>query len=267
MNRAGPGMAVLALTLCLGACVSARSTVGGDPGSAVTTNPQVGGGTIIDRPVPAAVLDLPLVDSAGGSLTLGSLAGKTVVLTDFLTTCQEICPLTSVNFRKIADALAATGRSSPVVLVEATVDPDRDTPSRLAAYEALYGARPGWKFVTADAADIASLWKFFGIGYSKQDNAEPLPTDWFTDQPLTYDVTHQDAVFIVDGSGHERWFVVGNPSTAGAPPPPTMNSFLNDEGQQNLASPEPGSWTNADVEAALAWLAEHSTTSGSGATA
>lgn len=267
MNRSVAGVGVLLLTLGLGACASAPPTAaGGNAGAAMTTNPRPGGGTVIDRPVPAAVLDLRLVDSAGRSLTLASLAGKTVVLTDFLTTCQEICPLTSVNFRGVADSVIAAGRSSQVALVEATVDPGRDTPARLAAYEKLYGARPDWTFVTADAAAIETLWTFFGIGYSKRDNAAPLPKDWLTGTPLTYDVTHQDAVFIIDGSGHERWFVVGSPSTAGVQPPPKMLGFLSDEGQQNLASPEPGSWTTADVEAALAWLALHGTPSGSEAT-
>ncbi len=189
-----------------------------------------------------------------------------MVLTDFLTTCQEICPLTSVNFRTVADSVIAGGQPSQVVLLEATVDPERDTPSRLAAYEKLYGARQDWRLVTADASAIATLWRFFGVAYAKEDNTAPLPKDWLTGRPLTYDVTHQDAVFIVDGSGHERWFVVGSPSTAGAQPPSKMLSFLSDQGRQNLAAPEPGSWTANDVEAALAWLAQHGTPAASGAT-
>lgn len=263
MKRTAAAVGALVLTLGLGACASGPAA---PAGGAATTDPRPGGGTVIDRPVPAAVLDLPLTDSAGRSLTLRSLAGKTVVLTDFLTTCQEICPLTSVNFRDVADSVIAAGRSSLVVLIEATVDPGRDTPERLSAYEKLYGARPDWAFVSADVAGTRALWKFFGIAYGREEGSGPLPKDWLTGEPLAYDVTHQDAVFIVDGSGHERWFVVGGPSTRGAQPPPTMRSFLSDQGRQNLASPEPGSWTSTDVEAALAWLDENENSARSGAT-
>jgi protein SCO1/2 len=48
-----------------------------------------------------------------------------MVFTDFLTLCQEICPLTSANYASLQSRLDKAGMSSDVELVELTVDPAR----------------------------------------------------------------------------------------------------------------------------------------------
>ena len=237
--------ACLLAVVCLAACSSATASPG-------RTDPGLPNGTAFDRAIPAQVLGLTFTDASGRPVSLQSLSGKTVVLTDFLTTCQEVCPMTSVNFRDVADAVTAAGAAGSVVLIEVTVDPARDDPARLAAYRSLYGAvRPDWTFWTGTPAATAALWAFLGVSFERTPVASPAPTDWLTGRPLTYDVSHQDVVFVIDPQGHERWLVQGTPNTDGAPPPPTLGSFLDDEGRSNLASPQGPSWTAHDVEAAL----------------
>ena len=92
-----------------------------------------GGGTMLNVPVPADVLNVELFDSAGKIFTLNSLKGKTIVIADFLTSCQEICPMTSVNMRQIGDAVTASPLKDSVKVLEISVDSGRDTPARLAA--------------------------------------------------------------------------------------------------------------------------------------
>ena len=72
--------------------------------------------------------------------------------------------------------------------------------------------------------------------------------------PLTYDVDHQDIVFLIDGRGHERWIIDGTPSTGGRQPPATLKRFLSAQGRANLASPQAPSWPTRDIDSALGWL-------------
>ena len=113
--------AALAMSLLVAGCAHPSSPAV-TPGSATPAQQAVANGTVTDKPLPASVLDLPLRDPSGRTVTLGSLHGKTVVLTDFLTTCQEVCPMTSVNFRDVADAAGRAGLATSVQLVEVTVD-------------------------------------------------------------------------------------------------------------------------------------------------
>ena len=41
------------------------------------------GGSFLNSPIPANILKIPLVDSAGKTFTLGSLKGQTLVLSNF----------------------------------------------------------------------------------------------------------------------------------------------------------------------------------------
>jgi len=213
-------------------------------------------GTTLDVAVPAATAALPLVDQSGRTVTLASLQGTTVVLVDFLSLCQEVCPLTSANVREVSDALDAAHLSGEVRILEATVDPARDTPPRLAAYQKLYGARPNWSFLTGTTADMAALWKSFGVGYQKTSTtATPPPQDWMTGAPLTYDVDHQDVVIVIDSHGHERWLVDGTPRIAAPSSVPTpLQSFLNEDGHRNETAPADPTWTAADVVSAVQYV-------------
>ncbi|HEY5135724.1 MAG TPA: SCO family protein [Candidatus Nanopelagicales bacterium] len=222
--------------------------------------PTPANGTTLDVAVPTATAAIPLVDQAGRTVTLASLHGTTVVLVDFLTLCQEVCPLTSANVREVSDALDATHLSGDVRILETTVDPERDTPQRLAAYQKLYGAKPGWSLLTGTTADIAALWKSFGVGYEKSSTtAAPPPKDWLTGVPLTYDVDHQDVVIVIGPDGHERWLVDGTPKVSDpSAVPSSMQAFLNEDGHHNESAPADPTWTPADVVSAVTYVVKGS---------
>lgn len=214
-------------------------------------------GTAMDRALPAGLEYLPLVDQDGRRVTLQGLKGKTIVLADFLTSCQEVCPLTSAAMQQVVRAVDQAGLADQVVVLEATVDPERDTPARLRAYQQLFGKSPNWHFLTGAPANLAALWRAMGVAYHRtpEPTDQPLPRDWQTGRPLRYDVTHQDVVYLIDARGHERWLAIGAPSGLSEPDLPTaMAGFLNDEGQQNLSSPDPQSWSARDVTHALSEL-------------
>jgi len=197
--------AVATTLLCATACSSAPSTP--------TPSASAYAGTSIDRALPPGVQYLPLVDQNGRRVTLAALKGKTIVLADFLTTCQEVCPLTSAAMQQVAAAIDRAGLTDQVVVLEATVDPERDTPRRLRAYQELFGKSPGWNFLTGTPANLAALWHALGVEYHRtpEPKGQPLPRDWETGRRLHYDVTHQDVVYVIDGNGHERWLAIGSP--------------------------------------------------------
>ena len=88
-----------------------------------------------------------------------------MLLVPFLTLCQDICPLTTGNLLEVAHSLRADHVAANVQIVELTVDPGRDTVTRLAAYAKLTHA--DWQLVTLPPAELARLAKFFGFYYQK----------------------------------------------------------------------------------------------------
>jgi cytochrome oxidase Cu insertion factor (SCO1/SenC/PrrC family) len=197
-------------------------------------------GATLDRAVP----DVPLVDQAGRTVSLSSFRGRDVVLAPTLTLCSEVCPITSGAFIRMRAAVRRAGLGSRVAFVEVTVDPDRDTPSRLRAYERLTGV--DWPLLTGTPANVKRFWSFFGVDYLKQPQSKPPARDWLSGKPLTYDVAHQDGLFLLDATGHERIVIVG-PATTGGTLAPQLKRLLGAEGLRNLAHPH-GAWT---VEQAL----------------
>jgi protein SCO1 len=232
---------VLALTLALAALLAAC-------GSAAPGAPPPNEGLVLDRPTPQTV---PLVNQQGRAVSLAALRGKVVVLAPFLSLCQDECPLVTGAFISLQRDLRAAGLAHRVVFVEATVDPGRDTVPRLAAYEKEFGA--DWDLWTGTPANIAAFWKPFGVEYQIVPEEQPPKTDWYTGQPLTYDVDHTDGYILISPSGRERFVDAAAPNEKGALDP-RLRGLLDDGGLQNLQHPEAPDWTTADALTSISWL-------------
>ena len=102
--------------------------------------------------------DVRLVDHEGREHRLYSdlMAGRVVIINALFTTCQGVCPVTSTNLQKVQSWLGER-LGEEVYILSLTVDPETDTPERLATYAEGLGARPGWFFLTAprDRLDFA----------------------------------------------------------------------------------------------------------------
>jgi cytochrome oxidase Cu insertion factor (SCO1/SenC/PrrC family) len=233
-------VAVVALAVGL---VAGRAGAPGPPPASL--------GTTFDRAVPASVLSLPLVDQHGHATTLDALHGKVVLIAPSLTSCQEVCPITTGVLLQVRHALAAAGLSQRVTLLEISVDPGRDTPARLAAYARVTGV--GWPLLTGSAATLDTLWRYFGVLAQVVPEGTPPGVDWQTGHPYTYDVNHSDGFLLLDARGHERFSTGGMPHTTGALPP-ALAHMLDTQGRSNLAAPGLGAWSAADAQGALGWL-------------
>ncbi len=240
----------IAVALVLGAALAGC-------GSSSPAAPAANLGTELDRAVPRSVLTMPLTTPEGRTTTLSAFRGKVVVLGASMTLCQEICPLLAANFVSLARASGAAHHAQDVQYVQLTIDPERDTPARLAAYRQLFRPAPGnWSTLTGPPSSIAAIWKYFGADYRKVAESSPPARDWWTGRPLTYDIQHSDVVAFLGPDQHERFLLNEAPDTAGKKPPSTLQTFLSDQGRQNLTNPEPGaSWTPKDAAGVVNWIA------------
>ena len=120
-----------------------------------------------DAAPPGAVtvrgLDTTLIDQDGRALNLKrEVIGSRIVVVDFVyTTCTTVCPLASAMFAELQAQLGErVGRD--VVLVTLTVDPVRDTPQKLKAQAAKFGAGAGWRWLTGAPVAVGEVLKGLG---------------------------------------------------------------------------------------------------------
>jgi protein SCO1/2 len=206
-----------------------------------------------NRTVPSTVLHIPLVDQQGKTTSLDAFRGKIVVLTSFLTSCQETCPLTTGAFLDMRRDLAASGMAGKVVFIEASVDPGRDVPTRLAAYGRVTGAT--WPLLTGTPANLKTLWGYFGIYYQKVAEGNPPGIDWQTGRPYTYDVNHSDGFIVFDQNLHERFVTGAAPNLGGRELQKGLQTMLDAQGFHNLQHPGQDSWTIPEGLQAIGWVA------------
>ena len=203
---------------------------------------------MLDRPTPQHVA---LVNQQGKPVSLATLRGTVVVLAPFLSLCQDECPLVTGAFIALQRDVRAAGLAHKVVFVEATVDPTRDSVARLAAYAHEFGA--DWELWTGSPAAVAAFWKPFGVSSMRIPEEQPPKTDWWTGQPLTYDVAHTDGYILIDPDGHERFVDASAPDMAGRLDH-KLTSLLDGGGVHDLQHPESPAWTVDDARASISWL-------------
>ena len=241
-------MAGLLAVVLVGACGTS-----GPPAPKVTMGQQLKG------PTPASLLHAPLTTSSGKPFDLASFSGKVVVLSDFLTLCQESCPLDTANMVAAARATEKAGYGDKVEFVSLTIDPKRDTTEQIAAYRDLYAPVPAnWIVARGSAPVIAKFWKSLGVQMQKVPEGQPPATNWRTGKKLTYDLNHDDEVFFFDAHGHGKYMLVSIPRvTKGAPIPAKIRHFMDKLGNQNLAHPGHGAWTVPQELQVISWLVGH----------
>jgi protein SCO1/2 len=212
-------------------------------------------GRELHRQLPSAVLDIRFTDSAGRRVTLASLRGEVVVISDMLTLCQGTCPLDTAELVAAARRVDATAAGKRVVFLSVTLDPRRDTLRRLTAYRRQYSPAPStWSPMTAPPSELNLLWKTLGVFRKRVPDKPPLPRDSLTHEPLTYDITHSDEVFFIDASGRERFVLQGAPHiTPGLAMPPGLTALMAaDAGSRTPPSEQ--EWISAQAVQVIGWL-------------
>jgi protein SCO1/2 len=100
---------------------------------------------------------------------------------------------------------------------------------------------------------VAAFWKPFGVTYMRIPEEQPPKADWWTGQPLTYDVAHTDGYILIDTNGRERFVNASAPDMSGRLSP-KLSNLLDHGGLHDLQHPESPTWTIDDARAAIGWL-------------
>jgi protein SCO1/2 len=120
--------------------------------------------------------DVELTNQNGEKMRLYSdlIAGKTVVINSFFSTCVGICPIMAATFTRIQNKLGdRLGRD--VILISVSVDPETDTPARLRDYAKSMSAKPGWYFLTGKRENVEQALAKLGLrAASKEEHTSVM---------------------------------------------------------------------------------------------
>jgi protein SCO1/2 len=116
-----------------------------------------------------------LVSSDGASVDFNQELRDTrpVFLNFIYTTCTTVCPVMSQVFAQLQELLG-TDRDK-VLLMSVSIDPEYDTPERLAAYARQFDAGPQWRFYTGTADASIAVQRAFGV-YTRDKMGHPVAT-------------------------------------------------------------------------------------------
>lgn len=98
--------------------------------------------------------------------------GRPVVLNFIYTTCTTICPVVSQTLSQLQSKLG-TDRDR-VHLVSISIDPEEDTPARLAAYARKYDAGPEWQHYTGTLSASVAAQRAFDAYRGNKMNHTPV---------------------------------------------------------------------------------------------
>lgn len=183
MARVWPGRLALAgLALALlagsGAAVARVRSAAVVAARAAEASPAAASWIRVDREAPP----LDLVGADGATVRLSDLRGRPVMVAFAFAHCQTACPLL------VREVLAAQRSvADPPAVIVVTLDPWRDTPSRLAAIEARWGMEGEQWVVSGTVPQVEAALDAWGIERSR--NAR------------NGDIVHVPRVFLVDRQG------------------------------------------------------------------
>ena len=134
----------------------------------------------------------------GGAFTLTDNTGKRVTDQDFhgkytlvffgFTSCPDICP---AGLQLIAGALEKLGtKAQRIAPIFISVDPQRDTPEKLAAYVKNFD--PRLVGLTGTPEEIAAVAKAYKVYYAKVPSKE---------RPDDYTMDHTSIIYVMDPKG------------------------------------------------------------------
>ena len=167
------GKCRLGMPLCMLLSVAMTTHAQDDPHAAhraaMQRSVQEGSQTAVELPG----TQLRMRDGSALQLDRATL-GERVVVVDFVYThCTTICPALTALMAAVQRKLQEQGQRD-WLLISISVDPLRDTPTRMDAYAGSVGAGAQWWWLTGDSAQIERTLRAFGIAPGKPEDHAPI---------------------------------------------------------------------------------------------
>ena len=140
-------------------------------------------------PAPRALPGFALADATGAPFGPDRLRGGWHILFFGFTHCPDVCPSTLATLTAVRRQLADLPAGDQPGVVFVSVDPQRDTPARLAEYVAFFD--PRIIGVTGDRAELDALTRQLGVAVLVGD----------PDASGSYSIDHSGTLFLVDPQG------------------------------------------------------------------
>lgn len=167
---------LLVVILALGGCAQ-EYKLRGTPYNPVIPAPPISGVNLDNTP-----------------FDLAELAGRVKVVFFGYTFCPDVCPMTLANMKGVYDSLTEQEREQ-TAFVFISVDPDRDTPERLAAYVGAFNTEFYGLHIPAD--ELVQVKKDYGV-YAEKNvlSASQSAADYLVD--------HTAFVYVIDKQNNMR---------------------------------------------------------------
>jgi protein SCO1/2 len=146
-------------------------------------------------PVLGTVPPFELTDQDGNAFGSEELAGRVWIASFIFTRCETVCPRVTAQMARLQGR--ARNLEPALRLVSFSVDPEHDTPERLAGYARAHHASPRiWTFLTGPAGEVRDTVQ---RGLRIAVGREP-------DDPSPGAISHGTHLVLVDAAGRIRGY-------------------------------------------------------------
>lgn len=157
----------------------------GDDRGAVPPAEELRIATLLPTPKPLAPFSLS--DQDGRPFSLDSLRGRWTFVAIGYTSCPDVCPTTMATFNALDREITTEGEEPVADFLLISVDPERDTPERLAQY--VHWFNPRFLGATGDHEQLQRLTRQLGVMYMRAEQQ---------DTAMGYLVDHSASIVLVD---------------------------------------------------------------------
>ncbi|MBV6391179.1 MAG: hypothetical protein KPEEDBHJ_00387 [Anaerolineales bacterium] len=136
---------------------------------------------------PHSMADFELQTANSEAFRLSDQKGKLILVFFGYTNCPDFCPTTLSKLKQVHDQLGDD--VNRVLFVMISVDPERDTPAKVAAYVAQFNAE--FIGLSGSLEELQPIWTEFGLVVEKR----------VVDNAGSYSMSHTTSVYVIDQSG------------------------------------------------------------------
>lgn len=133
---------------------------------------------------PRELPDFQLQDQDDRRISKADWLGHWTLIFPGFTYCPDVCPSTLGLLKQVQAALGSDSAKLKIVFL--SVDPERDTPKRLAGY--IHFFSPAFSAVTAQEPQLATFTKSLAVAYTKVAGS----------RPDNYSMDHTAALILLD---------------------------------------------------------------------